>query len=79
MIESQSFGIHQIKKWHTPSYLLACLNAPSDLSQKLQGKTNDIGDASENLILSKYLKSNYNEERLENEISKYLLKSLTDK
>ncbi|CAG8818354.1 33337_t:CDS:2, partial [Gigaspora margarita] len=59
-------------------HLLACLNAPSDLRQELQGKM-DIGDASENPVLSKHLKSNHNEEQLENGISKYLLKSPMDK
>ncbi|KAF0517380.1 hypothetical protein F8M41_016917 [Gigaspora margarita] len=78
MMESQNFGIHQIKRWHARSHLLACLNAPSDLRQELQGET-DIGDTSENPVLSKRLKSNHNEERLENGISKYLLKSPMDK
>ncbi|CAG8684092.1 21272_t:CDS:2, partial [Gigaspora margarita] len=45
---------------------------------ELQDKT-DIGNTSENPVLSKCLKSNHNEERLENGISKYLLKSSTDK
>ncbi|CAG8515375.1 14606_t:CDS:2 [Dentiscutata heterogama] len=60
-------------------HLLACLNAPSDLRQELQGEANNIGDASESSVLSKRLKSNHNEERFENGISKYLLKSPTDK
>ncbi|CAG8698316.1 16541_t:CDS:2, partial [Gigaspora margarita] len=51
-------------------HLLAYLNAPSET---------DISDTSENPVLSKRLKSNHNEERLENGISKYLLKSPTDK
>ncbi|CAG8501814.1 18324_t:CDS:2 [Dentiscutata erythropus] len=47
-MESQSFGIHQIKKY--------------DLRQELEGKVNNIGDASEISVLSKCLKSNHNEE-----------------
>ncbi|CAG8787637.1 26204_t:CDS:2, partial [Dentiscutata erythropus] len=43
------------KFWNSSNkeiYLLACLNASSDLKQELQGEVNNIGDASESLLKS---------------------------